>query len=92
MFNLNFFWYGCCRCCGRYAALESFNGKCYNCCNIEYYSLPQQYNYKCPNCHGEFNYPSVPSVTSSLYYKCPFCAKLMEGLYQDGFKTEESNG
>jgi DNA-directed RNA polymerase subunit RPC12/RpoP len=70
-----------------------------NCCNCniysypqQYYSLPQQYNYKCPTCQGEFNYPSVPSVTSSLYYKCPFCAKLMEGLYQDGFKTEESNG
>jgi len=59
-------------------------------CNISVYPYyQQQYNYKCPDCHGEFNYPSVPTVISSLYYKCPFCGKSMEGLNQDGFKTEE---
>jgi len=83
------------RMCPYFQNYVNCNGDCSHCGNIpyKYYSPPeQQYNYKCPTCHGEFNYPSVPSVTSSLYYKCPFCGKLMEGLYQDGFKTEESNG
>lgn len=40
----------------------------------------QQFNYECPDCHGRFNQPSIPAVTSSLFYKCPFCGRIMEGL------------
>jgi hypothetical protein len=40
----------------------------------------QQFNYECPDCHGKFNQPSYPAVTSSICYKCPFCGRLMEGL------------
>ena len=39
-----------------------------------------QFNYECPNCRGKFNNPTIPAVYSSLYYKCPFCGMLMEGL------------
>ena len=63
------------------------NGECYsgiNCVDCYYYKLNyaplSQFNYECPDCHGKFNYPSIPSVTSSIYYKCPFCGRLMEGL------------
>jgi len=38
------------------------------------------FNYECPDCHGKFNQPSVPTVTSSLYYRCPFCGRHMPGI------------
>jgi len=44
----------------------------------DYYS--QSFNYECPDCHGRFNFSAIPSVTSSLVYKCPFCGKEMKGL------------
>jgi len=46
----------------------------------QYYSLPQQYNYKCPQCNGEYVTPVIPKETSSIMYKCPFCGRFMEGL------------
>ncbi len=68
------------------------NGECYqeniNCLNCSNYQVywqrilfPAQYfNYECPDCHGKFNQPAIPTVTSSIYYKCPFCGRAMEGL------------
>ena len=39
------------------------------------------YNYKCPNCDGEFNTPGcVYGTGTDVYYKCPFCGRTMEGL------------
>jgi len=59
------------------------NGVCAGCIrNTDNFSnnYPQQFNYECPDCHGKFNQPSIPAVTSSIYYKCPFCGRFMEGL------------
>lgn len=42
--------------------------------------ISQVFNYECPDCHGKFNQPSVPAVTSSLYYRCPFCGRHMPGI------------
>ena len=40
-----------------------------------------QYNYKCPECGGEFNYPAVEyGCGTDSTYKCPFCGKKMEGM------------
>ena len=65
----------------------SCNGMCYGCSYNPYsnptgitYIYPQQFNYECPDCHGKFNYAAIPAITSSLYYKCPFCGRIMEGL------------
>jgi len=61
------------------------NGLCANCYNgngFSYYSQSQQFNYKCPNCQGEYNEPSYGQLgyTSSLTPKCPFCGRIMEGI------------
>jgi DNA-directed RNA polymerase subunit RPC12/RpoP len=34
------------------------------------------YNFKCPHCGGEFNFPSKKDGV----YVCPFCGKKMEGF------------
>jgi len=56
------------------------NGYCSNCVLFSPTSFQSNYNYKCPDCNGEFNTPSTPGITSSLYYKCPFCGRIMEGM------------
>lgn len=41
------------------------------------------YNYKCPNCKGEFNTPALYSQGTSssiVNYVCPFCGAGMVGL------------
>lgn len=40
------------------------------------YSMPVErgYNYKCPKCGGEFNYPSIDSNNIK---HCPFCGESM---------------
>jgi len=45
------------------------------------YQWPPSYNYKCPDCHGEFNIPasSYPNGTQ-VEHSCPFCGRKMEGL------------
>lgn len=52
---------------------------CTKCDNAPYYCVTQ-FNYECPDCKGRFNSPAIPSVSSSLYYKCPFCGRIMEGM------------
>lgn len=42
--------------------------------------MSQTFNYECPDCHGKFNIPATPGVSSTCLYKCPFCGKVMEGL------------
>lgn len=41
-----------------------------------------RFNYKCPDCHGEFNTPAYEmiSFTGSGNPKCPWCGKEMKGL------------
>jgi len=44
-----------------------------------------KYNYKCPDCGGEFNEPSTESSNGTSFYfnyKCPFCGREMKGLNQ----------
>jgi hypothetical protein len=72
--------YGTCLKCGYYCWLDEKWLLCYNCANPQIYTIPQQFNYECPDCHGKFNYAVIPVITSSLYYKCPFCGRTMEGL------------
>jgi hypothetical protein len=44
-------------------------------------SLSSNYNYKCPDCHGEFNSPALATDTGTYFpKKCPFCGRVMEGL------------
>jgi len=45
--------------------------------NCGHWQLDPQYNYKCPDCHGEFNQPNG----TLNGWNCPFCNKKMEGLY-----------
>ena len=58
------------------------SGTCLTCgVSVNFNKINETYfNYKCPDCKGEFNTPSTPGITSSLYYKCPFCGRIMEGL------------
>ena len=52
-----------------------------DCCYLlkrEYYKK-NEYNYKCPDCNGEFTFPSIQS-TSTISYKCPFCGRIMIGV------------
>lgn len=47
------------------------------------YKSTAGYNYKCPNCGGEFNCPSfIKSEGTAIEekYVCPFCGKEMLGL------------
>ena len=77
--NSYYDYWGYCGKCGAYAVLKSSTGLCIY-CEQEQITYPQQFNYECPDCHGKFNQPSIPSVTSSIYYKCPFCGRFMEVL------------
>ena len=43
-------------------------------------NLINNFDFECPNCHAKFNQPSIPLPSSSMYYKCPFCGMIMEGL------------
>jgi len=37
------------------------------------------YNYKCPNCGGEFNEPYMPQLTTNVTCsRCPFCGMVMQ--------------
>lgn len=43
----------------------------------------ESYNYKCPRCNGEFQYPAfvpAPGSCTAGTYKCPFCGRIMEGM------------
>ena len=53
--------------------------------NVSTRNQTQNYNYKCPDCHGEFNYPERVSedhgtagITTKLV--CPFCKREMAGI------------
>ena len=48
---------------------------------ITYHGWVSSYNYKCPDCNGEFNLPasSYPNGTQVEHF-CPFCGRKMEGL------------
>lgn len=50
---------------------------------IDPYHWSQQtvYNYKCPACNGEFNFPATDGLS---YPKCPWCGKFMHGLSSGG--------
>ncbi len=49
------------------------NGRCGDCI-----IQSSNYDYKCPDCKGEFNTPAFdPTIT---LYKCPFCGREMVGL------------
>ena len=68
--------------CGNYSNF-SINGLCQNCLNLQtYYTASHQYDYKCPNCNGEFVYPSHIRKTNftNFIYVCPFCNKEMKGI------------
>ena len=58
------------------------NGMCLDCWNQQkYYTTQSDYNYKCPDCNGEFNQPAMQSISSTwTTYKCPFCGRTMKGL------------
>lgn len=43
--------------------------------------IPNSFNYRCPDCFGEFNQPILnPRNGTYFEYKCPFCGRIMEGL------------
>jgi len=48
---------------------------------LTYHGWASAYNYKCPDCNGEFNTPaqSFPDGTR-VDNLCPFCGRKMEGL------------
>lgn len=58
------------------------NGELIATCCWQHPYIPKatQYNYKCPDCGGEFNEPAsgIPSGTYVPYF-CPFCNRKMEG-------------
>ena len=65
-----------CTICGTY--LDS--GYCPNNC-VLYNQDNTRYNYKCPECNGEFNQPACLNTTSTVpIYRCPFCGFKMEGM------------
>ena len=68
-----------CSVCGSY--LDSMF-RCPNNCHdsqyLPYYS--RTYNYKCPQCNGEFNQPAYQTTTSTtLMYRCPWCGRELGG-------------
>ena len=71
-----------CKKCNR-DSVYLLNGMCSGCWsfpdNIDYLI----YNYKCPDCKGEFNNPAfIPAPGSAIAgtYKCPFCGRMMLGV------------
>ena len=74
----------------RYSATYLIDGLCQNCVNLKGTNLPcfhgqifseSQFNYKCPDCKGEFNNPSYGQGYSiCLNAKCPWCGKEMKGI------------
>lgn len=64
-----------------------------DCANCELYhnnKISHQYNYKCPDCKGEFNQPFYKYIlennrhfackSAHWAFVCPFCNKEMKGL------------
>ena len=46
-----------------------------------YHSYTEKYAYKCPECGGEFNKPSLGLPNGTYVSRsCPFCGRKMEGL------------
>lgn len=67
-----------CIICGGY--LDT-SGHCPNMCEI--WKDEGDYNFKCPECKGEFNDPSfisAPGGTVTGYYQCPFCGRIILGI------------
>lgn len=80
-----------CASCGRmiYPQELTINNICRGCLsltNTTYPGLITRFNYKCPDCYGEFQYPTTdtsPSTHSITFHgnpRCPFCGRSMEGL------------
>ena len=76
-------WGNCYR-CGAPLTTNDYDGLCYTCRNSQfgtYYDPTRSYNYKCPDCNGEFNQPSIGYQNGTYtVYKCPFCGKDMKGM------------
>ena len=69
----------CNRCQQDSGSAGLINGLCHTCF---WNPPPALYNYKCPDCKGEFQYATVittPGNTSPTY-KCPFCGRIMGGM------------
>lgn len=76
-----------CKQCGRKSYFDEIflDGLCTHCWNLKNPSESSNvYNYKCPDCKGEFNQPSSKIKNDSngtdAYYSCPFCGKVMKGI------------
>lgn len=39
-----------------------------------------KYEYKCPECRGEFNYDGIRKATIDGRAMCPFCGNVMKGV------------
>jgi len=80
--------------CGRYDNYF-INGRCGDCYSRKQtysHSVPSckivgniNYNYKCPECKGEFKNPAMKITydqnnNTITKYSCPFCNRIMEGL------------
>lgn len=70
-----------CSKCGK-TTDKLINNLCSFCYLNDLNTVDHQYNYKCPDCKGEFNSPASDSMstTSNPNYRCPWCGKKMEGL------------
>lgn len=69
----------CLWCLQEIGSAGSINGICTACF---YRPNESQYNYKCPQCSGEFIKPVevlIPGSTKTTKH-CPWCKRLMEGL------------
>lgn len=42
-----------------------------------------KYQYKCPDCQGEFSYEGIRKATGDGRAMCPWCGNVMKGVYID---------
>jgi DNA-directed RNA polymerase subunit RPC12/RpoP len=80
--NIDISWKGYCPNC--FAITDSSWIYCPYCAtdlrwNNAFSYYPTAYNYKCPDCKGEFNEP-VNKGMAHGGYKCPFCGRKMGGI------------